>query len=48
MPFHTSALEWDLGAAPEAGNEHRMEELYREAALQIKDLLELLRGEGAS
>jgi len=48
VPFHTTALEWDLGPAPGAGNEQRIEELYREIALQIKDLMELLRGEGAS
>jgi phosphate transport system protein len=48
VPFHSTALEWDLGPAPEAGNEQRIEELYREIALQIKDLMELLRGEGAS
>ena len=48
IPFHSTALEWDLGPAPEAGNEQRVEELYREIALQIKDLMELLRGEGAS
>jgi phosphate transport system protein len=48
VPFHTTALEWELGPAPEAGDEQRVEELYREIAVQIKDLMELLRGEGAS
>jgi phosphate transport system protein len=49
IPFHTSALEWDLGAAPEAGDEQQAwEALYRGIALQIKDLVELLHGEEAS
>jgi phosphate transport system protein len=48
IPFHTSALAWDPGAVPEAGDEQGFEELYRGLALQIKDLMELLRGEGAS
>ena len=48
VPFHTSALEWDLGEAPDGDDEQRFEELYRELAVRIKDLMELLRGEGAS
>jgi phosphate transport system protein len=48
LPFHTAALEWDLGEPPEAGDQSRQEELYRALALEIKDLMELLRGEGAS
>jgi hypothetical protein len=51
VPFHTTPLEWDVGPAPESGDEagiHRMEELYRDMAIQIRDLMEVLRGEGAS
>jgi len=48
VPFHTSALDWDLGEAPEGDDEQRFEEIYRELAVRIKDLMELLRGEGAS
>ncbi len=48
VPFHTVTLEWDLGEPPEAGDQQRQEELYRALALEIKDLMELLRGEEAS
>ena len=41
VPFHTAVQEWDLGEAPD------MENLYRELAPRIRDLMELLRGEGA-
>ena len=41
VPFHTAVQQWDLGQAPD------MENLYREIALRIRDLMELLRGEGA-
>ena len=52
MPFHTTPLEWDVGAAP-AGSDaaetnRQLEELYREVALQVRDLVEILRGEDAS
>ena len=50
IPFHTTPLEWDVGPAPESGDEagiQRMEELYRDMAVQIRDLMEILRGEGA-
>jgi phosphate transport system protein len=48
IPFHTSALEWGLGEAPEEEDIHEYESIYRELAILIKDLMELLRGEGAS
>lgn len=53
VPFHTSALEWDVGEppAPDADKEQankRLEEIYREIALQVRDLMEKLRGEEAS
>lgn len=40
-PFHTAVQEWDLGDA------ENMETIYREIASRIRDLMELLRGEGA-
>ena len=51
IPFHTTPLEWDVGPAPESADEvgmQRMEELYRNLAVQIRDLMEILRGEGAT
>jgi len=52
VPFHTTPLEWDVGAAP-AGSDaaetnRQLEELYREVSLQVRDLVEILRGEDAS
>ena len=50
VPFHTTPLEWDVGPAPETDDEagtRRLEELYREIAVQVRDLMEALRGEGA-
>lgn len=41
IPFHSSALEWDVSSTPEGQN---MEMIYRSLALYIKDLLELLHG----
>jgi len=49
-PFHTTPLEWDVGPAPESGDEtgiKRLEELYRDTALQVRDLMEILRGKEA-
>jgi phosphate transport system protein len=49
-PFHTTPLEWDVGPAPESGDEtgiKRLEELYRDTAVQIRDLMEALRGKEA-
>ncbi len=52
IPFHTAALEWDVGAPPSGGDaaqsQQRYEEIYRELALQIRDLMTTLRGEEAS
>jgi len=48
IPFHSTALEWDLGPVPEAGDEQGFENLYRVISLQVKDLMETLHGEGAS
>ena len=50
VPFHTTPLEWDVGPAPESGDAagvQRLEELYRDMAVQIRDLMETLRGEEA-
>ena len=50
IPFHTVTLEWDVGEAPCAGGEGqsaRLETLYRELSLQLRDLVERLRGAGA-
>ena len=51
LPFHTTALEWDVGSAPTAGddaeNTKRLEAMYRQIALQVRDLMETLRGEDA-
>jgi hypothetical protein len=51
LPFHTTPLEWDVGPAPDASDmetaTRRLEEIYREIALQVRDLMETLRGKGA-
>ena len=50
VPFHTTPLEWDIGPAPESDDEagiKRLEEIYRDTAVQVRDLMESLRGEGA-
>jgi phosphate transport system protein len=48
IPFHTSALAWGLSEVPEDEDIHEYDSIYRELAILIKDLMELLRGEGAS
>jgi phosphate transport system protein len=45
VPFHTTALEWDVGSAVEAAGTQEIEALYRSLALQIKDLMDLMCGE---
>ncbi|MEN8109020.1 MAG: phosphate signaling complex protein PhoU [Pseudomonadota bacterium] len=50
IPFHTTPLEWDIGPAPDSDDEagiKRLEEIYRDTAMQVRDLMEILRGEGA-
>lgn len=51
VPFHTVPLEWDVGPSPSsadaAANNKRLEDLYRDIAVQVRDLMELLRGEQA-
>ncbi len=47
VPFHTAFLEWGLPEAPGDGDPARYEEIYKELSFQLRDLMELLRGEGA-
>jgi phosphate transport system protein len=50
IPFHTTPLEWDIGPAPEGNDEaglKRLEEIYRDTAVQVRDLMEALRGKEA-
>jgi phosphate transport system protein len=51
IPFHTTPLEWDLAPPPagaDAGEfEAWLEEIYRDLGVHIRDLMEMLRGEGA-
>ncbi len=47
IPFHSTAIEWDLDPVPETGDKEGFENLYRTISLQVKDLMEILRGEGA-
>ena len=50
-PFHTVTLDWDSIEAPDGLDEtqttQRIEEMYRYLSVQIKNLMEILRGEGA-
>jgi len=52
VPFHTSVLEWDVGPWPEGGGEEaterRLQELYREISVRVRELVETLRGEEVS
>lgn len=52
LPFHTVALEWDLGACPaglsnDQAQQH-LEALYREISANVQELMETLRGEEAN
>ena len=51
IPFHTTPLEWDFAPPPAGGDagklETWLEEIYRDLGVHIRDLMELLRGEGA-
>lgn len=50
IPFHTAFIDWDLGKPPQGEGdrkEARYGEIYRELAIHIAELMELLRGEGA-
>lgn len=50
IPFHTSALEWDVGATRRPGEdaERRFEELYRQISMEVRDLMDTMRGEAAN
>lgn len=52
IPFHTSALEWDVGPWPDgldgAALKQRLEEFYREVSSHVHELVETLRGEGGT
>lgn len=48
LPFHTSAQQWELPETASVQSEQELEALYREVAVRVKDLMELLRGEGAT
>jgi protein-tyrosine-phosphatase len=49
LPFHTAGFSWDVGSLPrgmsESETERSYEELYRELALCIRDLIDRLTGE---
>ena len=45
VPFHTSALQWDVVPAGGVESPEDMEALYRDLALRVRQLMELLRGE---
>lgn len=48
IPFHTTLLDWDIGDLPSGEGEasdQRYDEIYRDLAVQIQDLMLLLRGE---
>jgi len=51
LPFATIFLRWDIGECPEEmgdeAGEKRLDEIYRELAGRIEDLMETLRGEDA-
>ena len=50
VPFHTSALTWDVDTAGEETGEEdaarRFEALYRDLAVRIDDLMQIIRGAG--
>jgi phosphate transport system protein len=48
IPFHTTALEWDLGRAPEPGAsdaEETWDRIYRDLSVRLRDLVELMHGD---
>jgi hypothetical protein len=52
VPFHTAALEWDVGGVlaaelPEEQRRERYATLVREIAVQVSTLMTTLRGEEA-
>jgi hypothetical protein len=49
IPFHTTPLEWALAPPPAdpGATEAWLEAVYRDLGVQIRELMETLRGEGA-
>ena len=51
IPFHTTDVEWEVGSVAgsddDAQTSQRLETLYREIAMQVRDLMETLRGTDA-
>jgi phosphate transport system protein len=48
VPFHTVALEWNVGAAPDpnaADAAERWEEIYRNLAVRLRDLVHVMHGD---
>ena len=48
IPFRTSALNWTKLEVPAGDNIQAWEALYKNLALQIRELMQLLRGDEAS
>ena len=51
IPYKTVFLDWDLGPCPFGENDpdalDRLEDLYREIASRMRELMEILRGPDA-
>jgi len=51
LPFHTSGMEWDVGAGNigqgQAPGDEQLKTLYRELGSQISEMMHMLRGEDA-
>ena len=51
IPFHTTDLQWEVGSTPAGGDDaqttQQLETIYREIAVQVRDLMETLRGTDA-
>jgi phosphate transport system protein len=51
IPFHTTPMEWDIGPAPTGTDSEdtsqRLEQIYRDTAVQVRDLMQILRGKEA-
>lgn len=48
IPFRTSVLEWDLGGIPEGDDTEAYKATYGDIAIRVRELMTLLRGEGAA
>jgi len=52
IPFHTIYQEWELGPGPEGPDDEQADErlaaIYKEISCKVRELIEALRGEGAS